>query len=296
MDKSNARIADFFRRLADLLEIAGDNPYKTRSYRIAADTFEGMTESVARAARAGGATRLQAIPGVGKSIAAQTVEFVETGTSTVFDELVETVPETVTDLLLVRGVGPKTAQVLYGEFGILSLDDLLAFAQGGGLEIVPGIADRGLDRMLVSIKQAVVTLPSSSLSEARKLAEQVSEKLRSLREPPVAVGGIRRARTVVRSVDLLAVAKDPGKVTDAFAALVGIGELTVRTPSRGERVLGSGLRVVLHAATPGDRACALVRTTGSDRHVRELAERARARELEFRRFELRDASGPQIGR
>src|SRR5687768_5990168 len=116
MDKSNARIGEFFRRTADLLEIAGDNPFKTRSYRTAADTFDEMKESVARLARSGGAAQLQKIPGVGKSIAAQTVEFVETGTSTPFEHLRETVPETVADLLAVRGIGIKTAETLFRNF------------------------------------------------------------------------------------------------------------------------------------------------------------------------------------
>lgn len=292
MDKSNPRIAEFFRRLADLLEISSDNPFKTRSYRAAADTFEAMSESVARLARSGGAARLQEIPGVGKSIAAQTVELVQTGTSTVFEQLRESVPETVLELLTVRGIGMKTAQTLFRDFGILSVDDLLAFAEGGGLGIVPGFSERSADRLVAAIRLASHMLPAMELAAARKLAAEASEQLRALREPPVVVGDLRRGRSIVRSVELLAIDRNPGRATDLFGGPGAPGELHVLTASRAERTMPSGLRLVLHAAKPDERAVALVRTTGSVRHVRELVELAKRKGLEFRGFSLGGAPEP----
>src|SRR3954464_10611134 len=118
MDKSNTAVTGFLRRVADLLEIRDQNPFKVRSYRTAAGTLEDLQQSVAEIAEEEGAAGLQKLPGVGKSISAQIVQFVETGTSDVFETIREETPATVLDLMRVRGVGIKLATRLHTEFGM----------------------------------------------------------------------------------------------------------------------------------------------------------------------------------
>ena len=94
-----------------------------------------MSQPVAEIA-ARGAAALQELPGIGKSLSAQIIEIIETGTSSFFEELKEEIPESVLELRRVSGIGLKTSQLLYQDFGIKSLDELKAFADGGGLESV----------------------------------------------------------------------------------------------------------------------------------------------------------------
>ena len=117
----NADIARVFERIADLLEFKDENPFKTRSYRLASETIAEMSESLTEIAARGGAAELQKIQGIGKSISSQIVEIAKTGTSGYFEELKEEVPETVLELRRVSGVGLKTSQLLFREFGIKSL-------------------------------------------------------------------------------------------------------------------------------------------------------------------------------
>jgi DNA polymerase (family 10) len=143
---SNNRVADVLDRIADLLEFKDDNPFKIRSYRLAAETIREMSQSVTeRASR--GASALQEIEGIGKSISNQIIEIVRTGTSAYFESLKREIPETVLDLLRIRGVGMKTAQLLHRDFGISSLEDLKAFAEGGGLESVQGLGEKMIRRI-----------------------------------------------------------------------------------------------------------------------------------------------------
>ncbi|HEX8185633.1 MAG TPA: helix-hairpin-helix domain-containing protein, partial [Blastocatellia bacterium] len=142
----NSDIASVFERIADLLEFKDENPFKLRSYRLAAETIGEMQTSLAEIAARGGAAELQKIPGIGKSISTQVIEIIQTGSSSYFESLKEEVPETVLELRRVSGVGLKTSQLLYRDFGIKSLEELKAFAEGGGLLSVPGLGEKTINR------------------------------------------------------------------------------------------------------------------------------------------------------
>jgi DNA polymerase (family 10) len=138
----NAEIARVLQQIADMLEFKNENPFKFRSYQMAAETIGSMgtplTEIVAR----GGSGELQKIPGIGKTISTQILEIVQTGKSSYFEELTRDVPATVLDLRQVTGIGLKTAQLLYRDFGVESLDQLRSFAERGGLSSVPGLGEK----------------------------------------------------------------------------------------------------------------------------------------------------------
>ena len=84
----NRDVAGVLERIADLLEFKDENPFKLRSYRVAAESIAEMSQPVAEIA-ARGAAALQELPGIGKSLSAQIIEIIETGTSSFFEELKE---------------------------------------------------------------------------------------------------------------------------------------------------------------------------------------------------------------
>jgi len=101
----------------------------------------------------GGAPELQKIPGIGKTISAQIQEIIQTGKSAYFEELTKNVPATVLDLRRVSGIGLKTAQLLYRDYGISSLDSLKAFAESGKLATVSGLGEKTTARVLSSLSR-----------------------------------------------------------------------------------------------------------------------------------------------
>jgi DNA polymerase (family X) len=147
----NEAIAERFNRLADLMEIRGDDQFRIRSYRNAADMIETWPVEVEKIAADGGAKGLQEIPGVGKAISSKIMELLEKGTFEAWEKLTVETPETVLDLLRVGGVGRKTAAVLHQKFKITSLDDLKKFVAGGGLEMVDGIGEKSAERIKQSL-------------------------------------------------------------------------------------------------------------------------------------------------
>ena len=150
---SNDEIAARFRRVADLLELREENPFKIRSYRAAAETIEDLAKPLAELAREGGTARLRELPGVGAAISQKIVELLETGTFRAYEELTAEIPETVLDLLRVEGVGLKTAQVLYRQFRLTNLDDFAKFVAGGGLASVPRLGEKQQARVRASLKR-----------------------------------------------------------------------------------------------------------------------------------------------
>ena len=143
----NEQIARRFRSMAALMEVRGEDTFRIRSYRMAAEAIETWPTPLKEIAAAEGATGLQEIPGVGKALAGKIVDLVGRGTFDAWERLTAETPESVLDLLDLPGVGPKTAAILNQKFQITSLDDLRKFVEGGGLETVDGIGPKGADRI-----------------------------------------------------------------------------------------------------------------------------------------------------
>ena len=148
----NEAIARRFFRLAALMDIRGDDPFRLRSYRNAAEAIETWPIPMKKIAADEGIAGLQAIPGVGKAIAGKTIELLERGTFNAWEKLVAETPETVLDLLEIPGVGPKTAAMLHQKYKVSSLPALKKFVAGGGLEMVDGIGPKTAERIKESLE------------------------------------------------------------------------------------------------------------------------------------------------
>ena len=150
---TNEQIARRFNRMASLMEVRGEDSFRVRSYRMAAEAIETWPTPMKGIAAEGGVAGLQEIPGVGKAIAGKIVELVEKGTFDAWERLTAETPETVLDLLELPGVGPKTAATFHQKFKITSLDELRKFIDGGGLEMVDGIGPKTAERIKENLKR-----------------------------------------------------------------------------------------------------------------------------------------------
>jgi DNA polymerase (family 10) len=148
---TNQDIARRFYRLAALMDLRGDDPFRLRSYRNAAEAIEVWPTPMAEIARDEGVAGLQTIPGVGKAIAGKIIELLERGTFDAWERLIAQTPETLLDLMELPGIGPKTAALLHQKFKVSSLDDLRKFVVGGGLDEVDGIGPKTAEKIIESL-------------------------------------------------------------------------------------------------------------------------------------------------
>ncbi|HEY9231908.1 MAG TPA: helix-hairpin-helix domain-containing protein, partial [Blastocatellia bacterium] len=290
----NREVAGVLERIADLLEFKDENPFKLRSYRVAAETIAEMQQPVAEIA-ARGAAALQELPGIGKSLSAQIIEIIETGTSSFFEELKEATPESVLELRRVSGIGLKTSQLLYQDFGIKSLDELKAFADGGGLDSVPGLGDKTAQRIKSSLNRLESERGKVRLNEATELAAAIVEQLRTVNAgsaPPMeVVGQVRRGCEMIDHVEVLASGEAKGLAL-AFAKFPQLAEIKAQRADRVEAATEKGVAVTLHLAPEADFAAAMVRATGSAEHLRDLEAEAEARGYAFKGFRLIEGKAP----
>ena len=133
------------------MDIRGDDPFRLRSYRNAAEAIETWPKPLKQIAAEEGIEGLQAIPGVGKAIAGKIIEILDRGTFNAWERIVAETPETVLDLLEMPGIGPKTAALLHQKFKVSSIDALRKFVKGGGLEMVDGIGPKTAERIKESL-------------------------------------------------------------------------------------------------------------------------------------------------
>jgi DNA polymerase (family 10) len=143
----NKEIARRFYRLAALMEVRGDDPFRLRSYRNAAEAIEVWPTSLKEIAEQDSVTGLQEIPGIGKAIAGKVIDLLTKGTFDAWERLTAETPETVLDLLEIPGIGPKTAALLHQRFKVSSLEDLQKFVAAGGLDMVDGIGPKTAERI-----------------------------------------------------------------------------------------------------------------------------------------------------
>ena len=107
--------------IAIYLELKGENPFKIQAYRRAASSLEQDERLLSEI------DDFTKLPGIGKGTASVIEEFIQTGTSVVFQQLQEEVPKGLILLLQIPGLGGKTISRLYNELGIEDLDDLKRF-------------------------------------------------------------------------------------------------------------------------------------------------------------------------
>ena len=149
---NNEEIARRFNQMGSLMEVRGEDSFRVRSYRMAAEAIETWPIEMKVIESEQGLAGLLEIPGVGKALAGKIVELVQTGTFDAWERLTAETPATVLDLLDLPGVGPKTAATLHQKFKIASLDDLRKFTAGGGLEMVDGIGPKSAERIKRSLE------------------------------------------------------------------------------------------------------------------------------------------------
>src|SRR5512135_1248877 len=125
----NQQIAKIFSEIADILEMKGENVFRVRAYQRAAQNLDGLANDVSTLSQ----EELEAIPGIGKDLAAKIREYLGTGRISKYEELKKEIPQGVLQLLSIPGLGPKKAMMLYEKLGVKSIEDLEAAIQHGKL-------------------------------------------------------------------------------------------------------------------------------------------------------------------
>src|SRR5450631_228806 len=172
----NREIARLLSETGDLMEIAGEDSFRIRSYRNAASVIESYPEPVAAILK-DPAKKVTDIPGIGKGIAAVLQEIEERGSFERRDEMLEKYPASLLELFNIQGLGPKSVRALYDTYGVQTIDDLERACKEQKLREMPRMGAKLEEKVLRSIASYRQTQGRFLLSFGQRAADELIEYL-----------------------------------------------------------------------------------------------------------------------
>lgn len=267
-------------QIGALLELRGENRFKTRAYQSAAKAVLSLeTDDLGPLLRAG---ELQRLPGIGPATLAVLRDLVETGDSEYYDRLREETPEGLLEMLRVPGLGTSKIHQIHVGLGVESLQELEEAARDGRLAKLPKFGPRTAEKILKGIafmrETGALVLYPHAAAEGRRLLSMVASHPDV--ERAALSGELRRHREVVGEIVVVAAVRagaNPVAVAASLARAPGVRDVT-GGGTRSPRIrLVDGTLLDLHCVDRDGFAVALWHSTGSPEHVREVTAAAAAR-------------------
>ncbi|HIE55910.1 MAG TPA: DNA polymerase III, partial [Chromatiaceae bacterium] len=294
MPVTNTEIAAIFNRIADLLQLQDENPFRIRAYRNAARTVQGLSHSLAEMVQAG--DDLVALPSIGKDLAAKIHEIVATGSLRKLRQLEGVVEPELVELLQVPGLGPKRLRTLRRYLDIHSLADLEQAARQGLVRNLPGFGVKTEQNLLRELSELKQRTRRYLRPEVEELGKELLTYLRSL--PGVKrvemAGSYRRCKETLGDLDLLAVASRGAKVTEAFTRFEAVERVVSQGGTRSTVILRTGLQVDLRVVPEASFGAAWHYFTGSKAHSIAVRAMGIQRGLKINEYGVFDRSGQRI--
>ena len=283
MDKD--QVAEVLTNIAVLLELKGENPFKTRAYVNAARTIETMSEPLAKVVSE---QRLGEMKGIGEALQKKITELVTTGGLAYYEELKAATPPGLVAMLDIPGLGPKKIKALHDELGIETVELLEQACKDGKIAGLKGFGEKTQTNILEGIHRRRTYASRHLISDALPTAEPLLEALRL--HPDVircsTAGSLRRHREVIGDIDLLASSKQPAEVIDYFTHQPGILNVIAKGETKASVLLEGGIQADLRVVSDAEYPFALLYFTGSKEHNIVMRQRAIDRDLRLNEYGL----------
>ncbi|MBG83032.1 MAG: DNA polymerase III [Phycisphaerae bacterium] len=282
----NRDVSACFERIASLLEVLDANGFKINANRKVARILKELPEDLGnyKDDRKG----LLAIDGIGAGSADRILEFLQTGTIEELDRLSAEIPDGLTELLDVPGLGPKTVRRLWQEVDVTSIDKLRKAISDGTLESMPRMGAKTIANIADSLAFMETAGDRLGIGIAMPIAEMLVARLETLKGTRriTYAGSLRRGRETIGDVDLLAVTDDVGELAAAFTESPEVVKVLAKGETKCSVRLEQGLQIDLRMVDEAAFGAALMYFTGSKEHNVLLRERAIKRGLRLNEYGL----------
>ncbi len=276
----NKAIAGILYETADLMEIDGQDSFRIRSYRNAAEAIEGLPQPVAQLVNE--PKKLLEVPGIGKSMAGKLQEICQQGKLGLHSQLLEKYHPSMLELLKIQGLGPKTIALIWSAYKVSDLAGVEKLAREGKLHELPRMGEKQEQKILKAIEDYRRIAGRYCLDVADKVAQQLTEHLSGL--PGVGkitpAGSLRRGRETVGDLDMLVTGKccsndkQREAVVEKIVNFPGIRDVIGRGENKVSFRLRSGMQVDVRLLPPESFGAAMQYFTGSKSHNVSLRQRA----------------------
>jgi len=276
----NKAIAHVFYETADLMEVNGDDSFRIRSYRRAAEALEAHPQPVAELLC--DPKKLLEIPGIGKGMAANIQELCREGKLSQHQELLQKYRPSMLELLKIQGLGPKTIALLWSAFQVSDIAGVEKLAREGKLRELPRMSEKTEQKILKAIEDYRRISGRFLLDEAYRTAEKFKDHLAHIRgvEKITPAGSLRRGRETVGDLDVLITGPccvddgERGALIEEILRFPGILDVLAKGDNKVSFKLRSGMQVDVRLLPPDSYGAALQYFTGSKNHNVTLRQRA----------------------
>ncbi|HEY9229760.1 MAG TPA: DNA polymerase/3'-5' exonuclease PolX [Gemmatimonadaceae bacterium] len=289
MDSRTA--AHVLTRIAAYLELKGESSFKVRAYEGAARSVRALNSlDLAPLLQSG---ELAQIRGLGPATLAVLRDLIETGESRYLEQLRQSTPEGLIELLDVPGLTPARIHGIYETLNIRTIEDLEAAAKNGRLATVPKLGPKTAERILKGIAMVRARGSRRLYSQAAPEAARILDAIRAHPDIERAElsGDVRRRMETISTIDIVAACRaDPVTVAQFFTRIAGVSA----TEGDGAAVsilFVDGTRLDLRCVEPSQFGVAWWLATGSESHVDEVTGRLASNGVSVRDDTLVDASG-----
>ncbi|MEK7238808.1 MAG: DNA polymerase/3'-5' exonuclease PolX, partial [Nitrospirota bacterium] len=268
------------------LEIKGDNPFRIRAYRRAAQNIDGFAGDIAETPE----EELRKIPGIGHDLAGKIKEYVTTDHLEFYEELKKQIPHSLVEMLSVPSLGPKTVKMLFEKLKINNIDKLEQLAKKGELKGLPGIQAKTEENILKGIAMVRRRTDRFPIGRVLPIAEDILQKLKDaapVKEIALA-GSLRRWKDTIKDIDMLATSRDPKKVMNVFTRLPHVKEVLMKGPTKSSIIARENIQVDLRVVEEDSFGAALAYFTGSKAHNIRLREMAVKKGLKINEYGVFD--------
>ena len=291
----NEDVAKVLDEIADMLDVAGDNVFRVRAYRNAAQSIRDQAVPVADLTQ----EQIDAIPGIGADLAVKIRTIVETGDHPMRRELEAKFPPQLLELRKIPGLGPKRLKLLIDRLNIRSREDLEKAVNSARLSEITGLGPKLEQRIRESLQHREAGAGDRiRYADAARIAAQLTAYMRkcaAIGNLDVA-GSFRRRRETVGDLDIVISAVDSAAVMKHFVAYNGVSQVAESGETKASVLLKDRLQVDLRAVPPKSFGAALMYFTGSKAHNLHLRRIAQGRGLLLNEYGLFRGSSAIAGR
>lgn len=275
MDKK--QLSQILDEISTLLEIKGENPFKSRAYMMAARTILAQSAEPGELIESG---EIRNLKGIGTALADKITQLVKTGNLAYYDNLKTSVPKGLVEMTAIPGFGPKKVRKVYEALGIQSIRELEYACQENRLVDLEGFGTKTQERILQGIeflrKHQDRHLYHRAEAAARPLFEAVREHPKVIRAD--LAGSLRRKKETIKDIDIVASARveDVEEIMHFFARQPQVERATGQGPTKSSVVLKQGINADLRIMPDEKFPYILHHFTGSAEHntaVRSLAKK-----------------------
>lgn len=171
----NYTIADNFSLLAKLMDIHGENSFKTKSYSSAAFTIEKLPAQLSELPQ----DKIFSIKGIGETIGKKIIEQIQTGSLSLLNEYIEKTPPGIMEMLAIKGIGPKKIAVIWKELEVESPGELLYACNENRLLLYKGFGEKTQSNIKEAIEFYLNNQGSFLFAQTEQYAAEADQKIRA---------------------------------------------------------------------------------------------------------------------